>query len=102
MANGKESIEAMYKAKRDYVERLNLMLAPLTDFDHIDYARGFMNDSEYIRMVDLLGNAIVMDVTGDDLEAILQKVAVLVIGEKPIGVIHDRLMLRSIASLFRS
>lgn len=86
--------------KKQYVESLNIMLAPMQDFDSIRYARTHTG-AEYIRVADILGGYAFLDITGEECGEILDNVAQIIRREVPKNVIHDIDVLRKIAPLFR-
>ena len=94
----------MYEEKKAYVDRLNDLLKPLTDFEAISYARDYSTDGEYLKVTDTIGQAWFINVTGNSHEAILKEVCRLVIAnpkDMPHGMIHSTDKKRYIAPLFK-
>ena len=90
----------MLMEKKNYVESLNEMLAPMQDFESIKYATT-STGGEYIRIADIIGGCAFLDVTGDSLEQTLEKVAQIILHKVPGGVVKDIESKRKIARLFR-
>ena len=85
---------------------LKKLLEVKTDFEYIKYARQNVTNSEFIRIGDIKGSAITLDVTGKSLEEIVDDIArVILVGTEriapPSGIVVDVNKLRSLASLFR-
>lgn len=90
----------IYTDKARYVNSLNATLAPLTDFDKVQYARSVKAGDEYIKIADKLGGAAFIDVTGDSEEELLKKIAQIILGQIPDGTVISRERKRKIAPLF--
>ena len=90
----------IYADKAKYINSLNIALAPLTDFDKVQYARSGVAGYEFIKISDKLGGAAFIDVTGDTEEEVLKKIAQVILGQIPHGTVIGRDRLRKIAPLF--
>ena len=96
----------VYASRKSFIENgLGYIMAAKKDFDSIQYARSAVTDQEYIRVKDIFGKAVTVDVTGDDLEKILSDMSrIILMGEEkvsvPSGVVTDQDTLRKIAHLF--
>lgn len=92
--------------RRSYIEGLSIALMAVKDFDAIEYTRTY-DGAEYVRISDIIGNALYLDVTRMTLAEILKDVArCLVAGErleeiKPRGLVTDRERKRKAARAFR-
>ena len=97
----------VYASRKNFVENgVGSMMAAKKDFDSIQYARSAVTEREYIRIRDIFGKAVTIEITGDDLEKILSDMSrIILMGEEkvsaPSGVITDSESLRKIASLFK-
>ena len=59
----------IYQRRKEYIELiLGAMLKPKTGFDSIKYGRYNKTDKEYVRLTDLRGNAVTLNITGEKLE----------------------------------
>lgn len=83
-----------FDRRRTYVEDLNMMLEPLHGFDRIEYARAFMQDKEYVKISDIIGNVLFLDISGLTLSEILKEVAksILIDEIKDPNIIPDSLV----------
>ena len=96
----------VFESRRRYVEDgIGVLMTVKRDFESIQYARSSVTDQEYIRIRDIFGKAVTIDITGVDLETILTDMCrVMLIGEEkiapPDGIITDKEALRKIAPLF--
>lgn len=99
--------KAHYDERRNYVESLNVMLAPIEDFDSIHYGKAPVTNEEYIKISDNLGGYVYINVTADSLEDILMSIARVILNadlegkHMPKRIITDRQKLREIAPLFK-
>ena len=76
------------------------------DFDFIKYGRTLKADKEYVRLGDIQGNAVTLDVTGRSLEAIAEDIGrIILIGKEniapPDNIVTDQDVKRSIHHLFK-
>ena len=94
-------LKHIYDKKKQYVDSLNDMLTPLTDFEAIEYARDPVMGEEFIRLRDKLGQAFYVNVTGNSEEAILKEVSRMVLEERAHGFVINRDKIRAIAPMFR-
>ena len=91
----------LYADKKAYVESLNVMFAPLRDFDSIKYARSYITEQEYIKIADKLGGCAFLDVTAMSAECILKELASLILGNVPRSCVTSKDAKRKIVSLFK-
>lgn len=94
-----------YGDKAAYVKSLNEFLAPMEDFESIKYVHT-NTDAEYIRITDILGGKMFLDVTGYTLGEILNSVAQVILVRVPadrmnLQAVADVAELRRVAPLFR-
>ena len=96
----------VYESRKRFIEDgIGTMMSARRDFDSIKYARSSVTDQEYIRIRDIFGTAVTIDITGVDLETILSDMCrVILLGEEkispPDGIVTDKAALREIAPLF--
>lgn len=92
--------------RRDYIEGLSVALMAVKDFDAIEYTRTY-DGAEYVRISDIIGNALYLDVTRMTLAEVLKDVArCLVAGDRleeirPHGLVTDRERKRKAARAFK-
>lgn len=97
----------IYASRKDFIENgVGELMSAKKDFESIKYARSAVTDREYVRVRDIFGKAVTIEITGDDLEKILSDMSrIILMGEErvsvPSGVITDRDALRKIAPLFK-
>lgn len=98
----------VYASRKDFIENgIGQIMAAKRDFDSIKYARSAVTDQEYVRVSDIFGKAMTINITGEDLEKILSDISrIILMGEEkvsvPSGVITDQDTLRKISPLFRA
>jgi len=96
-----------YAQKRAYVEvLLSGVMRVMKGFDYIRYAREFQTEAEYIRIGDLTGRAITLDVTAFDLNDIMMAVCDYIVngpdGKAVIKcIVHDEDRLIKASKLFK-
>lgn len=96
----------IYANRKNFVEEnIGLLMSVKKDYGYIKYARKDISDSEYMRIGDIFGNALTLDITGRSLEDIFEDVSRinLISKEKitpPDNIITDKETLRKIATLF--
>ena len=96
----------VFESRKRFVEDgIGAMMSAKRDFESIKYARSSVTDQEYIRIRDIFGKAVTIDITGVDLETILSDMCrVILLGEEkvapPNGIVTDKDALRKIATLF--
>lgn len=96
----------VYASRKEFIEEgIGMVMAAKRDFGSIKYARSSVTDQEYVRVVDVFGSAVTIDITGEDLERILSDMSrIILMGEErvnaPAGVVTDRDVLRAISPLF--
>ena len=86
--------------KTKYVEFLRETLKPMRDFGGIEYVCESYKGGEYIKVWDILGEVLFLDVTGYRLDNILRDVAMIVLGVVPKSVVTNIESKRDIARLF--
>ena len=99
------NIGQVYASRKNFIENgIGSLMAAKKDFESIKYARSSVTDREYVRIRDIFGKAVTIEITGDDLEKILSDMCrVILMGEEKVSApncITDRTTLRNIASLF--
>lgn len=96
----------VYASRKDFIENgVGQLMSAKKDFRSIQYARNSLTEQEYVRVMDVFGGAVTIDITGDDLEKVLSDMSrVILMGEEnvhaPSGVVTDRNKLREISPLF--
>ena len=99
--------KAIYVEKGNFVTNLNKILSVIGDFEAIKYSRSAITGGEYVKISDVLGGYVYLDVTGASLESILKDVCKVVLNGEleshqfPKSIIHDKQKLREIAPLFK-
>ena len=59
----------VYASRKSFIEQgIGQVMAAKRDFGSIKYARSAVTDQEYIRVSDIFGKAVTIEITGDDLE----------------------------------
>lgn len=97
----------IYESRKNFVEvGIGAILPVKRDFKSIQYAHSNTTDGEYIRIDDIIGRSVCLDVTALSLEGIFDEVCrIALLGDDrpsaPRTVIEDRDKLRAIAPLFR-
>lgn len=76
------------------------------DFGHIKYGRTVKSNKEYVRIGDIKGSAVTLDVTGRSLETIAEDIArIILVGKEnitpPDNIVTDPEVLRAIPHLFK-
>lgn len=96
-----------YAQKRAYVEvLLSGVMRVMKGFDYIKYAREFQTEAEYIRIGDIAGRAVTLDVTAYSLNDIMMAVCDYIVngpdGKTVIkSIIHDEDRLFKASRLFK-
>ena len=97
----------VYASRKEFIENgIGQIMIAKRDFDSIKYARSAVTDREYIRIGDVFGKAVTIEITGEDLEKILMDMSrIVLMGEEkvsaPSGVVTDRDTLRKVSTLFK-
>lgn len=92
---------AMYKERKDYIEKLAYLLTAFPEFGAIKYARTSKTEAEYIRVTDILGNSCFLDITGMPLHGVYKDVSNMIInGKAPESMICNKNTLMTIARYF--
>ncbi len=97
----------VYASRKDFVENgIGQIMAAKKDFDSIKYARSAVTDQEYVRVSDIFGKAVTIEITGDDLETILHDMCkVMLMGEDTSvapNCVSDKETLRKLSPLFKT
>lgn len=82
-----------------YIGKLNECLKAKEDFKDFRYYRSAKGD-EYAVMSDIIGNILILDITGYSAERILHCVAKILNGETPANAVLDRTERLKVARLF--
>lgn len=94
----------VYASRKNFVESIGELMAAKKDFLSIKYARSAVTDREYVRVHDIFGKAVTIEITGDDLEKILSDMCrIILMGEENVSApncVTDMDMLRRISPLF--
>lgn len=96
----------VFASRKDFIENgVGQLMSAKKDFRSIQYAISSVTEQEYVRVMDVFGGAITIDITGDDLEKVLSDMSrVILMGEEnvhaPAGIVTDRDLLRKISNLF--
>lgn len=96
-----------YMARAYFIEStVDRFLKHKKDFDYIRYTRSKHTDGEYIRIADMQGRAITLDITARSLEDIAEDIArIILIGKEkiapPDNIITDPSKLRIVSMLFK-
>ena len=105
--NPKEVHRMVYATneKRDYCQVLDAALAPMMDFDSLDYCINGVTQEEYLKLSDRLGSVCYFDVTGMTCGEILKDICKVVLLDQarlaPDSVITDIRKKRKVADMFR-
>jgi len=91
--------------KRDYAQVLDAALAPMMDFDSLDYCINNVTQEEFLRLSDRIGSVCYFDVTGMTCGEILKDICKVVLLDQarlaPGSVITDIRKKRKVADMFR-
>jgi len=91
--------------KRDYAQVLDAALAPMMDFDSLDYCINNVTQEEFLRLSDRIGSVCYFDVTGMTCGEILKDICKVVLLDQarlaPGSVITDIRKKRKVAEMFR-
>lgn len=96
-----------YSIRKKFIEgTITDFLKVKEDFDYLKYARRDLTDSEYIRIGDVQGRAITLDITAMSLEEITENISRLVLANKekvnpPANIVSDPDVLRAISKYFK-
>ena len=90
-----------YTERKKYIHDLEKVLKPIQDFNELKYACEYYTDTEYLRLTDILGGAIFIDITAKSLEDIFKEITKVINGKTPDGIITDLTILRHVATLFQ-
>lgn len=107
MTNNTTTRGAYFSLRRNYIEGLQVALAPVRDFDQIRYARSYSTEEEFVKISDTIGGSCFLNVTGLSNAEVFREVckAVLIDDLKadrsPSSLILDTNKKRQIAPLFR-
>lgn len=91
--------------KRDYAQVLDAALAPMMDFDSLDYCINNVTQEEFLRLSDRIGSVCYFDITGMTCGEILKDICKVVLLDQarlaPGSVITDIRKKRKVADMFR-
>lgn len=96
-----------YENRKNYIEKLICgVMAAKKDFESIQYARSGVTDREFVRVRDIFGKAVTIEITGETLEKVLSDICrIILTGEEkvsvPAGIITDKDELRKAVRLFK-
>ena len=96
----------IFESRKRFVEDgIGLMMSVKRDYAFIKYARTGLTDSEYMRIGDIQGRAVTLDITARSLEDILEDMSRINLAGKekiapPDNIITDPDKLREISALF--
>ena len=102
MSRGQE-----FQKRKNYIEKtISELLSVKKDFGYILYARTSITDSEYVRIGDITGKAVTLNVTAMSLESIMEDIARIVLLPKekvsvPSSIVFDKEELRKASLLFK-
>lgn len=83
-----------------YIGKLKECLKAREDFKDFKYYRS-ANCDEYAVLSDIIGNVLILDITGYNEERVLGCVAEIICGKMPANAVTDRAKMLSIARLFK-
>lgn len=95
-----------FESRKNFIEKgIGALMSVKRDYAYIKYARASLTESEYIRIGDVFGKAITIDITAKSLEEIFEDVSrINLIGKEkiapPSNIVTDNETLRKIAPLF--
>lgn len=91
--------------KRDYCRVLDAALAPMMDFDSLDYCINNVTQEEYMRIRDRIGSVAYFNITGMTCGEVLKDVCKVVLLDQarltPDSLITDISKKRKVAEMFR-
>lgn len=98
-----------YDLRKTYIEgALQMALTPIRSFDRIEYTRKTLTSEEFVKISDLTGATMFLDVTGMTRAEILKDVARLILMDDindsaiiPVGFVTDQDKKLGIAELFK-
>lgn len=96
----------VFESRKKFVEEgIATILSAKSDFMYIKYARVGLTESEYIRIGDVFGKSVTLEITAMSLEDIVEDIAkIMLIGNEkispPESIVTDKETLRKIALLF--
>ncbi len=97
----------MFESRKKFVETdLKRLMSVKKDFAYIKYARAGLTDCEYMRIGDVQGRAVTLDITARSLGDIFDDVSrINLLGQEniaaPESVVHDADKLREISAYFK-
>ena len=91
--------------KKNYAQVLDAALAPMMDFDSLDYCINGVTQEEFLKLSDRLGSVCYFDVTGMTCGEILKDICKVVLLDQarlaPDSLITDIRKKRKVADMFR-
>lgn len=94
--------QEMYEKKRAYIEgNFANVLKAFPGFESISYVTDTLTGEEYIRIKDEANGPAFINVTGNSDSANAREISRVLLGQKPIGLVTNIEVKRTIAPLFR-
>ena len=96
----------VYESRKKFIEDgIAALMAVKQDYAYIKYARANVTDSEYVRIGDVFGKAVTLDITARSLEDIFEDISrINLLGKEniapPSNIVDDKDELRKISGLF--
>ena len=91
--------------KKNYAQVLDAALAPMMDFDSLDYCINGVTQEEYLKLADRIGSVCFFDITGMTCGEILKDICKVVLLDQarlaPDSLITDIRKKRKVAEMFR-
>lgn len=112
-ATGQRVHDTLRKARQEFIEiKLRDILKVKSDFEDIKYGRNSLTEKEYMRVKDIFGGHITIEITNLELSQILDYVSWIVVNgyitdDKGVacpdsgGIVTDRYELRKLAPIFK-
>ena len=91
----------MNASKKDYIGLMKKALQAIEDFDDLKYYKHNYNGAEYLNLLTLSGDAFWYNITGFSNAMILQVIADIVNGKKPVCQITNRKEITEVARQVR-
>lgn len=96
----------VYARRKEFIENgIGNMMAAKKDFESIQYARSNVTEREYVRVRDIFGKAVTIEITGNDLEEVLHDMCrIILMGVEKVSApncVTDQTALRQLSPLFK-